>query len=368
MTNGTQVIGPLEKLKNSIGGMFLGIILLPAAFWVGWQASHREQASEVLQGALPVEQAAKAEADKKAVWATGQIQAEPLGEKYIKPGPYLRLSHSGQIYAWEKKTKTEKQGNTDVKKTYCEKGWTSNPALDLASVESYDNSCRNASENIARTIQDDAVTQDFSLKTASAAYAVGNTVEFYGLPGVTIKQDNLNPETPLTENDGYFYPRSDCATSPTVGCERISFSGTSYDPASTYCVVGTPKGNSFAPYQGPENSYLIVGPTDYTTTMKKVSDSDKMGTIIWFAASVLCFWLGLVLLTGPIIQLIEFIPFIGGFGAGAIRFVFLIVSFVIMGLFFLLVEYWYIVLLLIAAGVGALIFLKKKKGAPAAAT
>lgn len=68
----------------------------------------------------------------------------------------------------------------------------------------------------------------------------------------------------------------------------------------------------------------------------------------------------------PFLELIEYIPLIGGFGAGLIRVILFLLAFFVMGLPFLLIEYWYLVLLLFAFGIIAAIVIAKIRKTAAA--
>jgi hypothetical protein len=100
--------------------------------------------------------------------------------------------------------------------------------------------------------------------------------------------------------------------------------------------------------------------------MESLNTEDSIMTIVLFAASVLCLGIGLSMLVGPFLELIEYIPLIGGFGAGLIRVILFISAFVVMGLSFLLIEYWYLVLLLFVVGIIAAIVIAKKRKTAAA--
>ena len=70
---------------------------------------------------------------------------------------------------------------------------------------------------------------------------------------------------------------------------------------------------------------------------------------------------GLSLLVGPLLTLIEFIPLIGDFGAGLIRFIFFVFAFFTMGITFLLIEYWYLVLIFFVLVAVAILFIAKSR-------
>jgi hypothetical protein len=72
-----------------------------------------------------------------------------------------------------------------------------------------------------------------------------------------------------------------------------------------------------------------------------------------------------VLMAGPLMTLLEFIPFVGEFGKGALNFVFGAIAFVITAVTIILVKFWYIWLLLILGGIGYAIYKRQNAAKPA---
>ncbi len=362
----TRVIGPWEKIKNSFGGMIIGLFLLPGAFVVVYVASKREQASEVMKDAVPAAQAAQA--GKKAVYATGTLDSDMIGDpQFVKPGRYLSLRRTAEMYAWEQKkeTKKEKDGNTTKETDVydCKMVWTSSPDANVGSKKGCEGKSNPSPSYASASFAPSRVT----ITASGATYTMNvGAIDAVGLPSVKISKSDLT--TDLSESGSYFYPQASCSSSAKVGCERISFSGTRYDEGKTYTAVGRLEGTQFEEYSTGSSGlmaghWLKLGPGSFKDTMGAVSSADSKWTLGWYIASVVCFWLGLVLLTGPILQLIEFIPIIGGFGEGLIKFVFLIFSVVVMGLAFLIIEYFWFILIAIIALAAFLIFKKKKTAA-----
>lgn len=355
----TEVIGAGSQMMSSLKGMLGGLALIPLSFVVVWYASQRAQASEELAGALPVSQKAEAVKEDKAVYATGKIQAQPLGDPgYIKPGPYLSLSRTAEVYAWKetKETKTEKQGTKEVKKTIydCELAWTSNPSSAYG-----EKGCSGKPRYSVR-----GSSQSYSARVSIAAdgqtYAAQGADD-YGFASISLTDADLaQGGLTLDSNDLYF--DASCAGSPSAGCQRLSYSGKKYDPESEHTVVGSEQGGRFGEFK----DFLVLGVGNYKQTMEAVSSSDTIMTWVLFAASVICLGGGMSLLVGPLLQLIEFIPLIGGFGAGLIRFLFFAFAFVFMGITFLLIEYWYVVLALFVIAVIATIVIARKRRAATA--
>lgn len=361
------VITPMDKIKNSIKGFLIGLALIPGSFIVVYYASQREQASEVLEGAFPIEKIAEATKEKKAIYVTGKIEAQELGDgQFVKPGNYLEISRSGEVYAWvQKVTETSREeGNTTVKeKSYdCETKWTASPDLNIGSKKG----CEGKRNPGVQTESFNGSRAPY-IVTSSTKYATGSGLEYTGMPSLELSDEDLVDAYPREGNDIYF--EDACKSSPSVGCQRVSISGTAYDPESDHTVVGWANGGNLVGFQGEDDSYLELGPGSYKDVMSSLSSSDSMMTLILFAISVLMFGGGLSMLVGPLLQLIEFIPFIGKFGAGTIRFIMFVFAFIVMGLTFLLIEYWYIVLILavILTAVAIYVGISRSKKSPATA-
>ncbi len=356
----TEVIGGGSKMMNSLKGMLGGLALIPLSFGVVWYASQRAQASEELAGALSVAERAKAAQEGRAVYATGKIQAQPLGDApYIKPGTYLSLNRTAEVYAWKETKKTEetKDGTQTVKKTTydCKLEWVSNPSSAYG-----EKGCQGKPRYAVRG-SDNSQSARIALVAGGQTYAIDESVDDYGFASLSLADSDL-ADGSLTLNNNEIYFDSACASSPREGCQRLSYSGTAYDPQADHTVVGQEEGGRFAEFK----EFLVIGVGDYTQTMESVSSADTLWTLGLFALSVIFLGGGLALLVGPLLQLIEFIPFIGGFGAGLIRFIFFAFAFVFMGVVFLLIEYWYLVLLLFVIGIIATVVIARNRKAAAA--
>ena len=342
------------RIMNSIGGVLIGFLLIPVSFLVLGYSSCRERASEALQNAVPVEQ----QVADKASYATGKIQATPIGDApYVRPGNYLTLNRSVQMYAWEQTSK--KDGDKTIYD--CEKSWTSSPNTNIGSEKG----CR-GKYNPGKRTRENSNKAAIRLNASGKTYSVGSAVDFYGMPSANISGSEVNG---LVEAGGYFYLTDQCASSPNVGCERISYSGTAYDPQGEYTVIGTAQGTAYREFTSKnDNKYLALGAGGFSATLESIRTSDMAMTIGLFVVSVLLLGGGMAMIVGPLLSLIEYIPIIGGFGAGLIRVIFFIIAAVVMAITYFFLRYWYIVLILfiILIAVVAYIAMSRKKKAQAA--
>lgn len=352
-----EPLGFFDKIKESIKGVLIGIVLIPASFVVVYYASQREQASEVLEGAMPFEKAADAATKGKAVFMTGKLTSTPLGDGYIKPGPNLQISRTAEMYAYVAKEKEEGKDNNKKTVYTCETEWTSTPGESANGKGCQDAYKRNPAQTLANFSGNTLPSLTFQNQTLPLANDVGYT----SMPSLKLTADNLTGA--YTVNGSYLYTEATCnASSPRIGCERFSYSGVSYDPQGEYTAIGTPTGNQIAGFVSAEGtSYLRVGPGSVSDVLKSLNSEDSTMTLILFGVSVLLLGFGMTMVVGPFLDLIQYIPVIGGFGAGLIKFVLFVVAFFVIGLSFLLIEYWYIVLALFVIGIIALIVMMNKK-------
>ncbi len=343
----------MGKIMNSIGGMLIGFLLIPVSFFVVGYSSCRERTTEALRDAQAVGSASATQPE----YATGKIQAAPLGDPpYVRAGNYLQLSRSVQIYAY-KEIKGDKEKNEPAR---CETHWTSSPDRSLGE------GCRGKSNPNIRTPTTNPKVSTVRLtadgKTYTFNYPQAST---YGLPSANIDGSKV---TGLVENGGYFYMNQNCAGSPYVGCERISYSGYSYDPGAEYTIIGKSSGNTFAQYTSArDNKYLAFGAGNLSQTMESISSSDFMMTLILFIISVACLGGGMAMIVGPLLSLIEYIPIIGGFGAGLIRVIFFIFAFVIMAITYTFLRYWWVILILVVLAIAAVILIGRMRKSKAEA-
>lgn len=342
----------MGKIMNSIGGMLIGFLLIPVSFFVVGYSSCRERTTEALRDAQPVGSAAAAQPE----YATGKLQAPPLGDPpYVRPGNYLQLSRSVQIYAY-KEIKGDKEKNEPAR---CETEWTSSPDRSLGE------GCRGKSNPNIRTPETNPKVSTVRLTAGGKTYTFNYPqASTFGLPSANIDGSKV---TGLIESGGYFYFNQNCSGSPYVGCERLSYSGYSYDPAGDYTVIGKTSGTQFGQYTSKrDNQYLALGSGDLSETMSSISSADFMTTLILFFVSVACLGGGMAMIVGPLLSLIEYIPIIGGFGAGLIRFIFFVFAFIIMAITYTFLRYWWVILILVILAIAAIIIIGRMRKAKAA--
>lgn len=350
-----------EKMKNSFKGVLLGLILIPASFIIVYYASQREQASEVLNKALPLDQVSKAKEKNLPIYIEGSLNVENVGDDfYLKPGPYLKISRNTQMYAYisEEKSETVKENGKDIKKTTysCNMGWTSTPNTSHKGKGCESENKTNPPQKISQFNK----TTNPNIIYSNKNFSINGEVDYINMPEKNITKEDLSENLPNEKN--YFYLSESCKNNPTVGCERFYYSIITYNPDKTYTGIGTVVDQNLSGFVSKENhKYLVIGEGKYNDVIKSLGSRDATMTWILFAISVFALGFGLILLIGPFLELLQMIPFIGNLGSGLIKILLFVVSFVIMGIAFLLIEYWYIVILLVLALLVTLFYLSRKK-------
>ncbi|GIX43512.1 MAG: hypothetical protein KatS3mg129_3245 [Leptospiraceae bacterium] len=293
---------------------------------------------------MPIEQRTKAK--EKTIYIEGNLKAKDVSDdEYLKPGPYLVIKRTTEMYAYVSKSKTKEvtENGKKVKKTtyYCEKEWTNYPESSYRGE-----GCKNENRiNPSKKISDFNKKNKPSIIKNGQMFIINGDIEYINMPTKKITNNDLIVNLPYDGN--YFYIKEECKDSPEIGCERFSYFIITYDKNKTYTAIGDINEQTIIPYiSKEENSYLIVGEGNFKDIMSALSSKDTAMTWILFGISVLCFGFGLILIVGPFLDLIEMIPILGNFGAGIIRFILFVFAFIVMGISFLLIEYWYIVLIL----------------------
>jgi len=349
--------GPLSQLGSSIKGVFIGLICFIAAFPVLYCGATRVMWNKVFKEAVPVEQAKSG----KPAYVTGIATAEKIGDPpNVAVGDYLVISKTPQVYAWvehvKEESKKERTGvaskKTTTTKTYSYAlEWTGEPkAISSFNSEKWQQWCRNnnLNPNVQNPTLDEKPTSVYASNCQVKGYAIDvKSVYFYS----------------VAKDMGSKYLKG-VAGAPKLGDKRINY--TAQPSGVEYTFAGGVSGKSIVPYESGKESKLAGNTGNFDTLIQALKSEDKMKGILFFFGGFILMAIGLNGMVGPLTTLLEFIPFLGDLGAGAIRVVLTIIALVISALFYWLIKLWFLWLILIIAGVVAMIVIKKLKK-PAAA-
>ncbi|TGK04872.1 hypothetical protein EHO59_08435 [Leptospira semungkisensis] len=341
--------GILGSIGESIKGILAGVALFPASLFLIYQVETCEQAGAALKGAVP---AAQAQAGL-ASYVTGKLSANSLGGEFVKPGKYISYSQSSEVYAWEETSKED----SNKKKTYdCKLDWVSSPKnpRDFKSSQ-----CKSKQYHRSTVEDKDSYASDARIKGEE-----GKTYTVHlGEVDFTSEVGSIVPEAGQlsrgTVEDGYLYLSEKCARDTVEGCERISVSVVPI-PEENMTFVGSVSGASVGKFTSKEgNKFLNASVGDYLTTMKDIQSDDNVQKWVMRGVCFVVMWVSFILLLGPLMSLLSFIPFVGEFGKAALSIFLGIIAFLITGITILLVKFWYIWLILGLAAIGYAIYKRK---------
>ena len=384
-----------EEKSSGLGfkGVILGLILVPGAFVLVWQAAQRARPSDILPRALPVAQIEKAKSDKVPIYITGTVRPRKVSSKPYLEGkdlPFLELGRSNEIYTWygkkkktdstkKKKDKKKKDKKSKKKKKKkdeykCEKGWVSK-----VDDKAFDKGCKDKPKNKPSMGSKKTKIALVTIKDVAGKEFAANKekLQTVGIDSATLNAKDVEKYIVAEQKDSlfrkgdYFYNANSCDESNVkqIGCERIQFNGFMVNPKDIFTIIGSPdlgensevsrkQIEAFKDKSG--NEYLKICKGTFAACIEGVASQDKKATIWWFVGAALMMFVGLILITDPLTNLIEKIPFIGGFGSGLLKFVFFMTSVITIGLTFVLLKYWYLVLIGFVVLVVALVLMRKK--------
>jgi hypothetical protein len=170
----------------------------------------------------------------------------------------------------------------------------------------------------------------------------------------------------------HLYSKASCdsscsgKSSPNEGCERISVSVTPI-PSEDMTFLGDAKGDTLSPFVKGDDKFFSASLGTYETAMADIKSDDKMMLWIGRLIAFIMMWAGFSMMSGPLLTLLEFIPFVGDFGAGAIKFVLGVVAFILTAITIILVKFWYVWLIIIVGGIGFAIYKRNQAKAQAQA-
>lgn len=348
-----ESVGFGSQIGDSLKGILTGLVLFPVSLFLIFKVETCTQASDAFKKARPVSQMVEGQ----PVYITGKVSASPIGGMFVKPGNYIRISHSSQVYAWDEEVREEGSGSNKKKIRECKLEWTSNPkrpsSFQLPACKNkpyYDNKVESKVYNAnggklasveGKTYNIDIDSTDFTSDVKSREPEESELI--------------LNG---LTKSGNYLYSNSKCINAEIEGCERVTVSVTPI-PTENMTFIGKLTGDTLGKFTYKGEQFMNASIGDFQETLSDIKSDDS--SKLWIGR-IVCFvlmWASFALMAGPITALLDFIPFVGELGSGVIRFAMGIVAFLITTLTILLVNLWWVLLLVILGFVGFGYYKKK---------
>ncbi|MBX3570065.1 MAG: TMEM43 family protein [Rhizobiaceae bacterium] len=373
------------RLKRSVGGVIIGLILIVAMvvllFWNEGRAV--VTAKSLAEGAGIVVSVPTDSVDPsnngRLVHVTGMVSTAetPADPDFGISAAGIRLRRSAEMYQWRQETKSETEtklgGGQETVTTYSySRGWYDRPidssgfkqpqghANPPMQIRSHDYQVSQASMGaftLRKPILDRIGASDTLALSPGQAGSVRDA--YQGTAQVSIV------------DGGIYLGRN--PTSPAIGDYRIGYR---LAPAGEISIVGRQSGSGFEPYQTEAGDALLMVDAGLVPADKMFSDAEAGNTILtWIlrAVGLVVLFIGFTLFVSPLGVVADVIPFLGSvvrLGTGLAAFVLAL----LVGVTTIAVAwFWYrplFSLMLIAITLvvaGGLTWLGRRKEAPAAA-
>lgn len=348
----SESVGFGSQIGDSLKGILFGIVLFPASIYVLFKVETCTQASDAFKNAKPISQ----REEGKPIYVTGKLDADPIGSRFVKEGKYISISHSSEVYAWDEEERTEGTGNDKKKVKECKLEWTISPK----SPSSFTLPGCKSKTHHKRTVESETIpAKNGRIKTDQSTYTV-NLGEVSFASSVFSKFPTAEAIIPngFVIGSNYLYSKANCEFSPIEGCERVSISVTPI-PEGLMTFLGDINGNQIVKYTYDGDTFLNAGIGTYEQTMANIKKDDAIKKWIGRGVGFVMMWASFIFMAGPLMTLLEFIPFVGEFGKGALNFFFGVVAFVISAITIVLVKFWFVWLLLVLAAIGYAVYKRK---------
>jgi hypothetical protein len=366
----TTTTGWGKRIMNSVMGALIGVLLFFFAFVVLWKTEGRTNYAKIAGKAVALStQNVDQNGQDQLVSATGLLETpDSVGDPdFIRPGNYLMLQRTVEMYAWRERSSSKSKKNlggsetTTTTYTY-EKEWTSNP----------DNSAEfKKPEGHANPGLDVEEKEFYAGHANLGAYALDlQNMQLPDAQKLDIGQNDLssNLADSFKLAQGYLFKGKGTLSEPQVGDVRLSFGALTSGKKVT--IFGKLIGSAIEPYliKGETRFYRAISGTRDEAIAKLKQEykvAGWMGRIIGF----LMMWLGLFLLSGPLHNVLDVLPFLGTasrFVAGLITFPVALVLSIITIIISLIAHNVIALVVVLAAIAGLLFYLKQRKKAVAA--
>jgi hypothetical protein len=329
------------RLRNSVGGVVIGLILIIGMvvllFWNEGRAVQTAHSLAEGAGAVVSAAADKVDAanDGRLVHVSGEVttSSTPVDNDFGVSAEGLRLVRQVEMYQWKEESKSETKknlgGSEETVTTYSySKAWVDRP-IDSGSFKQ-----PAGHENPSMQIQ----SRSFQVAEAKlGAFTLDDPVldRIGGGKALTLNPDQQEKlraayagTKKLSVVDGGIYLGWN-PSSPVVGDYRISYEVV---PLGVISVVGEQRGSQFVPYQTLAGDQLLMvnnGAVPADQMFKEAESANKVLTWILRGVGLLLLAIGFGLFMNPLSVLADVIPLLGSivrFGTGLLAFFFAVVT------------------------------------------
>lgn len=321
----TETTGYFGRLKNSIMGIFLGLLLFLASFGVLYWNEGRVDLSRVAKTSVEVAATGVPSADSgEFVSITGNLASpDTLGDNpFLVAGEYVALRRSSEMYAWEERSSTETKKNTGGSETTTttytyEKTWTESPANSSSFEQSQGHT------NPTKSIESD----EFQVSQATVGdYQLD--MQKIGLPSLSklsLTPTNVLPEYKSQQMGDYIFIGKGSIATPEIGDLRIGYRALNQGVEAT--AFGALGAQQLSPYQARKKiSFYRLFTGTREQAIASLASQHKILTWGLRLGGFLMMWISLNLVIEPLGVLLDFFPFIGNLARTASGFVTFVIA------------------------------------------
>lgn len=299
------------RIGNSVGAAIAGFLMFLVSFGLLYWNEGRTDLSSVAKNAVEVPSSSvslDAALQDKLVSVSGEVTSDDtLGDDlYLKPGNYLLVERTAEMYAWVEKvtesSNTNVGGSETTTTTYdYVTEWTDDPKQENEFEYPEDH------ENPNMTIAND----DVSVETLNVGvYSVDGSVDLPVADELSLKKEMLSLSGGAELAGNYVFLGSGSLGSPELGDIRVSyrvveagFDGTVMGALDGEEIVG------FVDEEGNELFRVFTGSRD--AAISTLHEEFVVTTWILRFVGFLLMWFGLAGILGPIATLLDILPFLG---------------------------------------------------------
>jgi hypothetical protein len=343
-----QILGPFDRLKESIKGVFIGIILFVLAFPVLFFTERRTNLGEVVEKAAPVDFSATVSGkDGQPVRGEGPLTvATPAVDKNFLTKPdFLHLERISEVFAVHerKETKTRKEGTKEIRETiyHYENKWEKSP--------------QDSSKFHEAKYRQPLRTRKFNSQTFYAQGVKVGPYEVDPSKARLMKSIDISPEAdhwvegPGRKPSGtYMYFSSTAAASPAIGDERLHYRGWPLNSGGEkVSVAGTISGSRIEPITYDESGrFLALHPGTALEMIAQLKSEHSAITWVVRVVGFIMMWAGMSMMIGPFTTALSFVPILGSFGNGFIHLVLGMIAFILTLITVLFAQLFWLVVVL----------------------
>lgn len=313
----TRETGFVRNIIGSIKGIAVGLVLFFVSFVLLWWNEGRIDMSKVAGASTPVSaETVDPAANGKFISVTGELKSgKAVGDPwFLEYGPYVTLNRKVEMYSWVERKPTETQkkigGGQDAETTYSyEKEWCDDPP------KSNSFQYPEGHENPPPSVED----RSFTVREATlGAYRLDpQSVRLPRPSPVPITRKAFIPSVNARLEGDYIFVGKGTLQAPQLGNLRISYSAVK--SGTTVTLFGKLNGDAVEPYfcRGKRRLYRAIAEPREAAIAQMASEHHVNK---WFLRipGFLMMWIGLCLFFGPVNEVLDFVPMLGGVGRSVV--------------------------------------------------